>query len=581
MKTGNRMQSERTHNNECDHLTGLCSREAFYLQVSDILEKDPDTQYDMVVADVENFKVVNERFGIKNGDKVLCYLADKYQRLLNGEGICTRMHGDVFAMLIRHGDGSWKERILWQFGENENEMEFRNLVIKYGIYEHVDRRIVPSGMCDRAVLALNRIKKMYGKNVAMYDDSLRATLLREQQILDTMERALKERQFQVYYQAKYDINTENIIGAEALVRWIHPEMGFMSPGEFIPLFEKNGFIVKVDYYVWEEACKILRKWKEENRTMIPISVNVSRVDFELPGLVERITHLADQYEIERKYLHLEITESVYTDEPQQIIQKNSNDRKNILGFIISLSKWLNLSTIAEGVETKEQIEKLKSFGCDYVQGYYYAKPVPYEEFEQLLDKKTESKASVDVIAKEEEILKICSGEKYSILIVDDNEMNRELLKSMLEEYYTVHEVCNGQEAMDYLLEHPGKIFLIVLYGEIPLDDMELFNQILEEKQAKYLFLLDSDGNYIVRYGITLKEKSLIETLDMVRFDKDNPQVHNSTQVLEKMKKKEEILYAISRGQNEEIGVLTPIPDSSSVEVALMPDHGIDWIMFPA
>lgn len=550
MKTGNRMQSERTHSNECDHLTGLCSREAFYLQVSDILEKDPDTQYDMVVADVENFKVVNERFGIKNGD--------------------------VFAMLIRHGDGSWKERILWQFGENENEMEFRNLVIKYGIYEHVDRRIVPSGMCDRAVLALNRIKKMYGKNVAMYDDSLR-----EQQILDTMERALKERQFQVYYQAKYDINTENIIGAEALVRWIHPEMGFMSPGEFIPLFEKNGFIVKVDYYVWEEACKILRKWKEENRTMIPISVNVSRVDFELPGLVERITHLADQYEIERKYLHLEITESVYTDEPQQIIQKNSNDRKNILGFIISLSKWLNLSTIAEGVETKEQIEKLKSFGCDYVQGYYYAKPVPYEEFEQLLDKKTESKASVDVIAKEEEILKICSGEKYSILIVDDNEMNRELLKSMLEEYYTVHEVCNGQEAMDYLLEHPGKIFLIVLYGEIPLDDMELFNQILEEKQAKYLFLLDSDGNYIVRYGITLKEKSLIETLDMVRFDKDNPQVHNSTQVLEKMKKKEEILYAINRGQNEEIGVLTPIPDSSSVGVALMPDHGIDWIMFPA
>lgn len=566
MKTGNRMQSERTHNNECDHLTGLCSREAFYLQVSDILEKDPDTQYDMVVADVENFKVVNERFGIKNGDKVLCYLADKYQRLLNGEGICTRMHGDVFAMLIRYGDGSWKERILWQFGENENEMEFRNLVIKYGIYEHVDRRIVPSGMCDRAVLALNRIKKMYGKNVAMYDDSLRATLLREQQILDTMERALKERQFQVYYQAKYDINTENIIGAEALVRWIHPEMGF---------------IVKVDYYVWEEACKILRKWKEENRTMIPISVNVSRVDFELPGLVERITHLADQYEIERKYLHLEITESVYTDEPQQIIQKNSNDRKNILGFIISLSKWLNLSTIAEGVETKEQIEKLKSFGCDYVQGYYYAKPVPYEEFEQLLDKKTESKASVDVIAKEEEILKICSGEKYSILIVDDNEMNRELLKSMLEEYYTVHEVCNGQEAMDYLLEHPGKIFLIVLYGEIPLDDMELFNQILEEKQAKYLFLLDSDGNYIVRYGITLKEKSLIETLDMVRFDKDNPQVHNSTQVLEKMKKKEEILYAINRGQNEEIGVLTPIPDSSSVGVVLMPDHGIDWIMFPA
>ncbi|MGN0404075.1 MAG: EAL domain-containing protein [Bariatricus sp.] len=521
MVTENRMQGR-----ECDHLTGLCSREAFYWRVSDILEKDPDTQYDMVVADVENFKVVNERFGTKNGDKVLCYLADKYQNLLNGEGICTRMHGDVFAMLIRHGDGSWKDRILWQFGEKETEMMFCNLVIKYGIYEHVDRKIVPAGMCDRAVLALNSIKKLYGKNVAMYDDSLRATLLREQQILDTMEKALKERQFQVYYQAKYDINTENIIGAEALVRWIHPEMGFMSPAEFIPLFEKNGFIAKVDYYVWEEVCKVLRKWKEENRTLIPISVNVSRVDFEIPGLVERITHLVDQYEIDRNYMHLEITESVYTDEPQQIIQmvsrlrengfkiemddfgsgysslnmlselsvdtlkldmkfiqKNSSDRKNILGFIISLSKWLNLSTIAEGVETKEQIEKLKSFGCDYVQGYYYAKPVPYEEFEQMLDKETEVK-KVSEADTEENILETDDGEKQSILIVDDNEMNREILKSMLEEYYDVYEVCNGQEAMDYLLEYPGKIALILLDMVMPV--MDGFQFMKKRKERKEL-----------------------------------------------------------------------------------------------
>ena len=267
-------------------------------------------------------------------------------------------------------------------------------------------------MCDRAGLALNQIKNHYGKNVAFYTDSLRTDLIREQQILDSMETALKEHQFQVYYQPKYDIHSDSIAGAEALVRWIHPEYGFMSPADFIPLFERKGFITKLDYYVWREACETLCKWKEEGRKVVPISVNISRVDFSVPDLAEWIISLVDRHEIDRKLLHLEITESVYAEDPKYIvetieklrangfviemddfgsgysslnalselpvdilkldmkfIQSSTENRKNILGFVISLSKWLNLPMIAEGVETREQLDKLKNFGCDYVQGY--------------------------------------------------------------------------------------------------------------------------------------------------------------------------------------------------------------------
>ena len=500
---------------ERDRLTGLFSRETFYMEVQRILREDPDGQYDLVVADAENFKVVNERLGVKTGDKVLCYMAQRYQRLIGDQGICTRLHGDVFAMLVRHGDGSWKEKLLWQWDEEFDGIPLRNLVIKYGVYENVNRKIDSHMMCDRAILALNRIKKHYGKYVSMYDDSLRATLLREQQILDTMETALKERQFQVYYQPKYDIESNHISGAEALVRWIHPEYGFMSPGEFIPLFERNGFISKLDYYVWEETCKNLRKWKDEGRRPISVSVNISRRDFDAPDLAEQIMNLTDQYGIDRELLHLEITESVYTDEPEYIVrtvkelrdsgfkiemddfgsgysslnmlselsidvlkldmkfvQSTSQNRKSILGFVISLAKWLNLVTIAEGVENEEQVEKLRSLGCDYVQGFYYAKPMPRSEFESYLEKdssqhenKREEETCLDGFIPEK------TGEKTDkVLVVEDSEMNREILRHILEPYYYIEETCNGKEAYDYLCGHPGEVSVILLDMVMPVMD---------------------------------------------------------------------------------------------------------------
>lgn len=416
------------HISECDPLTGLYNKEYFSQKVERLLELDPVRQYDMAVANVENFKVINERLGVRNGDRLLRYLADCFRSAIGSDGLCARLHSDVFAILIPHGDGSWKDSVLRQWGCGELELPMHTLVIKYGVYENVDRSLPASGMWDRAKLALNRIKKRYGYHVTTYDDSLRTDLLREQQILDTMEQALDEHQFQVYYQPKYDITTGQISGAEALVRWQHPELGLLPPGAFIPLFERNGFISKLDYFVWEETCRNLRKWKDEGRKPIPVSANVSRLDFAAPNLAEQLIALTDNYGVERNLLHLEVTESAYMDEPKRIaetlgqlrksgfkiemddfgsgysslnmlsnlpvdvlkldmrfVQDSTDDPKSILGFVISLSKWMELDTIAEGVETQEQVDKLKQLGCNFAQGYYYAKPMPREDFECRLE----------------------------------------------------------------------------------------------------------------------------------------------------------------------------------------------------
>lgn len=512
-----------------DQLTGLYSKEFFYMEVERILENVQDLQYDMVVADMDNFIVINELLGEETGEKVLCYMADRYRSLLGDNGICTRLHDDVFAMLVEHGDGSWKKDLLWQWGEDMDEMLIHNMVIKYGIYENVDRKIPPFGICDRAIMALNRIRNLYGRNVAIYDESLHVSLLREQQILDVMEQALREHQFQVYYQPQYDINNDHIAGAEALVRWIHPEFGFMSPGEFIPLFEKNGFITRLDFYVWEEVCRCLHKWEEEGRQPISVSINISRIDFSVSDLADRITCLADKYGIERERLHLEITESVCTNESHQIIQtvnelrengfwieiddfgsgysslnmlselsvdalkldmkfiqKRPGSRRSILSFIISLGKWLNLVTIAEGVETREQAEKLKSLGCDYVQGYYYAKPMPREEFERYLEE--DRKRELD--SKEEnpdtDLLtsRADDEQKDTLLIVEDNEMNREILRHIVSPYYHVVETQNGKEAYDHLMEHSEEISCILLDMLMPV--MDGFQFMKKRKQEKAL-----------------------------------------------------------------------------------------------
>ena len=408
-----------------DALTGLNNKEFFYELAGSRILSDPDTDFKIICCDIDNFKLVNERYGQRRGDEVLQFCAALPQTRHLPHLLSGRISGDVFAVLIRE---EMEEAWLSFMNQLVEDAPVPHLEIKYGVYNVDDRSLSVGTMCDRALLALEGIKHQYGKHVAYYDDSVRQGLLKQQQILDHMEEALSEHQFRVYFQPKHDLHTDRTGGAEALVRWIHKDLGFMSPGLFIPLFEKNGFITRLDFYIWEEVCKYLKELKESGFAQIPVSVNVSRIDFDVPDLADQIAALADKYGIDHSYLHIEVTESASAEDPKQveetvarlhdkgfkielddfgsgysslstlrelkldtlkldmslIRQDHVNPYRSVLEFSIQLAKFLGLETVAEGVETQEECDRLRSLGADLIQGYYYSKPLPAEQFKEYL-----------------------------------------------------------------------------------------------------------------------------------------------------------------------------------------------------
>ena len=411
-----------------DRLTGLYSREYFYQKVAERLAEDPDTPYAIVCSNVENFKVYNDIFGTKAGDRVLKNIAEAGRALTGEDGLCARYGADRFLYLQKQEALSGYLR---QDSFLNKLVNVKDISLKWGVYKITAPSVPVEKMCDRAFLVADSIKGRYNQTVAVYDDVLRDKLLREQAITESMETALAEGQFAVYLQPKYWLKGNILSGAEALARWIHPELGFLSPAEFIPLFEKNGFITRLDRFVWEQTCMLLRRWRQEGYPAIPVSVNVSRADVYQEDLPETLTNLVERYGIEPQQFHLELTESAYTENPNQIITMVDELRRrgfviemddfgsgysslnmlsqvhfdilkldmkfiqtetakpgemSIMRFVVNLAKWLNLSTVAEGAETKAQVERLQDVGCDYAQGYYFSRPLPIPEFEALLKK---------------------------------------------------------------------------------------------------------------------------------------------------------------------------------------------------
>lgn len=421
---------------ERDTLTGVYTKDAFYRHATEILGANPTTPYTLVATDIEHFKLVNDSFGSTTGDELLQYIAKILQhdsRQLHG--ICARHSEDHFMILVpkcaddenMHSFIDATQKELRQFPLN------MKISLKFGVYLIKNLQTPVPIMCDRAILAAESVKGHYEKSYAYYDDSIRQRLLREQQIIDEMKSSLEKNRFQVFLQPKYDLTNEKIAGAEALVRWTHPKLGALSPGEFIPPFEHTGFITELDEYVWNHTCEILENWNQKGLPHIQVSVNVSRKDIYQENLPKIIWNIVKQHELEPSQLHLEITETAYTENAEQLISvvnelkkigfliemddfgtgysslnmlselpidilkldmrfmnsiKNGalqKNKHNILEFIISLAKWINLQVVAEGVENKEQADFLCKLGCNYAQGYYYAKPMPVNEFTKLLN----------------------------------------------------------------------------------------------------------------------------------------------------------------------------------------------------
>lgn len=416
---------------EHDALTGLYNKEAFYERVSQILSCNTENDlYNIVCIDVENFKLFNDMFGEKEGDKFLCEVADAIKSNLTFfRGIASRITGDIFVALIPSKDHEEQEFIKAIQKHIQGYTSRFNVILRFGIYQIVDEDISVRAMCDRAKLASQTIKGIYDRYFVYYDDEIRNSLMHQQELTGAMAEALETEQFKVYYQPKFSLDREDLIGGEALVRWHHPEKGFMPPADFIPLFERNGFITSIDLYVFETTCKLIKQWTEMGYKIVPISVNISRVDIYNNDLPNILTSIVEKYDIDKKYIHLEITETAYTENPRQLIeavkifkekgfilemddfgsgysslnmlsdvpvdmlkldmkflQSDSEKNKDILDFIVGLAQRLNLSVIAEGIETKGEANFLRKIGCEYGQGYYFSKPLPIEEFEKVIKK---------------------------------------------------------------------------------------------------------------------------------------------------------------------------------------------------
>lgn len=473
-----------------DRTTGLLSKEYFCQQAEKILRSNPDKTYDIICSDVENFKLINDAFGMQGGNKVLKTMGGICQKSTDSlGGICSRFHADQFVSMIEHTEGYSDELYEALTAETREKCGISNIVIKWGIYQTGDRKISVEQMYDWALQGARSIKGQYGRYYAFYDDKLRSEMLRDQAILDCMEEALEQGQFQVKLQPKYKAAGGLFTDAEALVRWCHPEWGMQSPAVFIPLFERNGFITKLDQYVWEKVCQLMQQWDKEGLEPVNISINVSRADVYNVNLVDTLLDLVKRYNIAPKRLHLEITESVYTESPEDIIQNVTRLRekgfvvemddfgsgysslnmlnrmpmdilkldmqfirtemempesRRTLRYIIGLAHWLNLSVVAEGVETKEQLEHLRNLGCDYIQGYYLAKPMDPADFEELFRQQIPEQEKKDqtfqLIGEKKE-------KKGILLLVDNREEKRQQLEKLFEDSYELVTAVNETEVL--------------------------------------------------------------------------------------------------------------------------------------
>ena len=412
-----------------DELTGIYNKQAFYAKTKEMLLDNPDKNFDLLRINIERFKVLNDLFGESTGDKLLRYIGKFLKEINLPLCVSGRLYADNFVVCYEAGKGDSRRMINTLQMVADSFAINNRTILSFGLYRIDDKTLPVSVMCDRANMALWKAKGNFKNPYCEYDEKMRQQVLKEQKIINAMERAIQNKEFTLYLQPKYDIEKGTIIGAEALVRWISLENGFISPGDFIPVFENNGFVYEVDKFIWEESCRYLRKWLDEGREVHPISVNVSRIDLYTPKLVQHLVNLREKYKLPSQYLELEITESAYTEDPEQIITITRQLREagfvilmddfgtgysslnmlkdiqidvlkldmgflkssdysakggNILTAILKMAESLKMQTIAEGVETKEQVEFLKSIGCRYVQGFYYSKPLPVGEFEKLI-----------------------------------------------------------------------------------------------------------------------------------------------------------------------------------------------------
>ncbi len=430
----------RTHRvNDIDQLTGGRSKRRFFDDAKKILKKTSAEDWAVVLFDIDKFKYVNDRLGYEEGNRMLERLHKTVSDHIERDEVFARLSDDNFAMMIKNAsDNELNSRISNIFAEFDR----RNaLFVKYPV-------IFSAGVCrmnqcvseskhgeidvntalDRCKIAKSTLKGTHYSSIAFYDGKIRDRALREKDYENIMPAALKNREFQCYLQPKYGLRTRSIEGAEALIRWNSPDFGFISPGDFIPISEKNGFVVELDFFILEEVCRTMRRWIDQGKKPVVVSVNQSRLHLNYDDYIWRLREIVDKYDIPYEYIELELTESVFTENAEKLLKimhklheigfklslddfgsgysslnmlkdmpvdvvkidkeffsdtMNTSKGRAVITTVVDLAKNLDMDVISEGVETREQVEFLTEIHCAMVQGYYFAKPMPIPDFEKL------------------------------------------------------------------------------------------------------------------------------------------------------------------------------------------------------
>lgn len=412
---------------EQDDLTGVYTRKAFLHYAAELINNKDKKEYGIAIVEILNYKISLNQYGDNLVNEYLIYLAD-YLKSHFSEGYIGRFSESKFALITQIDDKHSIDPEILLAPEMIAQSQLPNQVLKAGLYLPIDRSVTLSHNFDRVLMALDRIRNSYGQNVCYYQDELENQMLSDHKIKECMEAALAENQFCVYYQPKNNSKTGEICGAEALVRWIHPEYGFMSPGQFIPIFEETGFITKLDTYVFERVCSDMVEWRKNELPLVPVSINISRKDFYEENWLSQRDQFVQKHQLDRDLIHLEVTESLYAENEEQIksgiqwlqnqgykiemddfgsgysslgmlasmsldvikldisFARNIRVTKIVVESMIELAHRLHLIAIAEGVETQEQFETIQKLGCDIIQGFYFSKPLPKEEFEHYMTK---------------------------------------------------------------------------------------------------------------------------------------------------------------------------------------------------
>jgi diguanylate cyclase (GGDEF)-like protein len=434
------LQSEREKEKELENIafydivTGISNSLKFEKDAKEILKKNTTAKYAIIVLDIDKFAIINDVCGYKAGDKLLCDIAHTLKDIIQDKGIFARETADSFVVMIQ-----WKKEndiinFINEFINYTHNINCSSILEKpsfsFGIYKVEDRTMNVRRMIDGANLALETAKEKCVNNYTFFNQKIRDKILWNKEIEDEMINAINQNEFLVYLQPKYRLSDNTISSAEALVRWKSHKLGMLFPDEFIPIFEKDCFIVELDFYVLEHVCKQLRIWIDKGLKPVPVAVNMSRKHLGRKNFVKNIYEIIKKYNISPSLIELEITETAvynnmkvlsdFVDEFHKLGFKLSMDdfgtgysslntlkcldinilkldreffmssslkeqkrSEIVIKNIISMAKELNVTTVAEGVEIKQQVDYLKKIGCDTVQGYYFAKPMTIDNFEKL------------------------------------------------------------------------------------------------------------------------------------------------------------------------------------------------------